>query len=166
MSQADLARDVVRVLTERNVTVAVAESLTGGELCSRIVDVPGASVVLRGAVVAYATELKQTILGVDGALLSNGGPVQGEVAQQMATGVARLCGSDYGLATTGVAGPGDSPDGPAGLVYVAVAGPHPGQDPVVVELRLRGTRPEVRAGAVHAALDLALSVLLASGDVD
>ncbi len=152
----ELANAVVGVLIERGVTIAVAESLTGGALCSQIVDVPGASAVLRGGVVSYATDLKHKILGVSAALLREGGPVQREVAAQMATGVAQLCDADYGVATTGIAGPGDSPDGPEGLVYVAMYEPGSGKKPMVLHLRLDGDREEVRSAAVWAALELIL----------
>ena len=153
------ARTLVEEMKKRNVTLAVAESLTGGEVSARIVDVPGASLVLRGAVVSYATDLKHSLLGVDDGLLARGGPVQAEVAVQMAQGVTELCGSDYGLATTGVAGPGDTEDGPAGLVYVAFAGPGVPGGAKAVELQLPGNREEVRIGAFQGALALALKEL-------
>lgn len=161
----DWAQSLVAEMAKRKVTLAVAESLTGGELSARIVDVPGASVVLRGAVVAYATDLKHSVLGVDNTLLAHGGPVQAEVAVQMAQGVAELCGSDYGLATTGVAGPGDTVDGPAGLVYLGFVGPGISAGQVAVKLRLTGSRKDVRVGAVKGALALALKEISVA-DVD
>lgn len=91
-------------------TVAVAESLTGGRVAAALTAVPGASAVLRGSVTAYATDLKASVLGVDPALLSRSGAVDPEVARQMAVGVRRVCGADVGIATTGVAGP-DEQDG-------------------------------------------------------
>ena len=118
-----IAADLVFALSERGQTVAVAESLTGGMVCAALVEVPGASVVLRGAVVAYATELKHRLLDVDGDLLARNGPVDPDVAAQMALGVRERLGADWGLATTGVAGP-DPQNGVApGRVYLAVAGP-------------------------------------------
>ncbi|MEP6797184.1 MAG: nicotinamide-nucleotide amidohydrolase family protein, partial [Lapillicoccus sp.] len=136
---------------ERGETVACAESLTGGLVVARLVDVPGASAAVRGGVVAYATDLKASLLGVDADLLAAHGAVDGEVARQMATGVCARLVSDWGLATTGVAGP-DPQDGmPVGTVFVAVAGP-PG---VVVErLALSGDRQDVRRAAVDQVLDL------------
>ena len=117
------AVDVVSALRERGQTVAVAESLTGGLICAALVDVPGASAALRGAVVAYATELKHRLLDVDAGLLARNGPVDPDVAAQMALGVRERLGADWGLATTGVAGP-DPQDGVLpGRVYLAVAGP-------------------------------------------
>lgn len=117
------AAQIVSALSEQRRTVAVAESLTGGMVSASLVAISGASAVLRGAVVAYATEVKRDVLGVDGDLLSANGAVDPDVAAQMAAGVRGLLKADFGLATTGVAGPG--PDGgvPAGRVFVAVAGP-------------------------------------------
>ena len=142
---------VVAALVAAGRTVATAESLTGGLVCAALTDVPGASAVVRGAVVAYATELKAQVLGVDPQLLATGGAVQAEVARQMATGVCRALGADVGVATTGVAGP-DPQDGRAvGTVFVAVSA----QGRVHVrELGLSGDRGTIRASTVAAALAL------------
>ena len=102
----EAARYLLSSAEERGLSVAVAESLTGGEVSSVLVSVPGASTVVVGGVVAYATRIKAEILGVDVRRLELTGPVDGEVAKQMANGVAALLGADLGLATTGVAGPG------------------------------------------------------------
>ena len=149
-------RAVVERLRELGLTVAAAESLTGGLVCAALTDVPGSSTVLRGGVVAYATEVKAQLLGVDAALLADGGPVQGEVAAQLATGAARLLGSDCGLGTTGVAGPGPSDGHPAGTVYVAASA----RDQVRVRrLELAGARGPVRRASADAALALLLGLL-------
>jgi nicotinamide-nucleotide amidase len=145
--------DVVRALDEAGLTVAVAESLTGGLVSARLADVPGASAVLRGAVVAYATDLKASLLGVAGALLEAVGPVDAEVATQMARGVRDRLGADVGVATTGVAGPEPQGGHPPGTVFVAVAA---GQSCRVREEHLDGARPAVRGQAV----DIALAMLL------
>ena len=148
-------------------TVACAESLTGGLVVARLVDTPGASAAVRGGIVAYATDLKGSLLEVDAQLLEKRGAVDGDVAAQMALGVRRVMGADWGVATTGVAGP-DPQDGmPVGCVFVAVAGPSPGEssqelreqsaDDVQVRVErhdLTGGRPLIRDGAVHAALEL------------
>ncbi|HEU4331486.1 MAG TPA: CinA family protein [Lapillicoccus sp.] len=148
--------EVVGVLTARRQTVACAESLTGGLLVSRLIDPPGASVVVRGGVVAYATELKASVLGVDAGLLAARGAVDPDVAREMAEGVRRELGADWGVATTGVAGP-DPQDGmPVGRVYVAVAGPGGTQ---VQEHDLSGDRREIRDAAVGAALALLVHCL-------
>ena len=146
------AENLLAALRARGLTLAVAESLTGGLLADALVRVPGASAVFRGGIVAYATDLKTTLLGVDAALLAAQGAVHPEVARQMAEGVRRVCGADVGLATTGVAGP-DAQDGHApGEVFVAVA---TGAGTVVVPLVLPGGRAEIRAATVEAVLDIA-----------
>ena len=108
-----LAARMVSALSEQRQTVALAESLTGGLLSAALVEIPGASTVLRGAVVAYATELKHQVLGVDARLLAERGPVDPYVAIQMAAGTRRVLGADWGLSTTGVAGPGPQDGVPA-----------------------------------------------------
>ena len=150
---AELAARVVARLTADGRTLAVAESLTGGQLAARLVDVPGASAVLRGGVVAYATDLKARLLGVDPDLLADRGPVDPEVAAQMAVGVRARLGADWGLSTTGVAGPDSQAGALPGTVFVGVAGPGGTQ---VRALRLAGTRAEVRSGTVAQALHLLL----------
>ena len=110
---------VVRLLTQRGETVAVAESLTGGLLVAALVAVPGASKVLRGGVVAYMTDLKATLLDVDPDLLARAGAVDRDVALQMARGASLRLGADYGVATTGVAGPDPQDGHPVGEVWVA-----------------------------------------------
>ncbi|WP_250448154.1 CinA family protein, partial [Actinotalea sp. C106] len=118
-----MSRRAVEVLTRLRRTVAVAESLTGGALTDGLVTVPGASRCLRGGVVAYATDLKHELLGVDETLLSRDGPVHPDVARAMAQGVRVRLTADYGLATTGVAGPDPQGGRPPGTFHVAVAGP-------------------------------------------
>jgi len=148
--------EVVRALAERGLTVAVAESLTGGLVVAELVSVPGASAVVRGGVVAYATELKHELLGVDAALLAAGGPIQAAVAEQMATGVRLRLGADLGLATTGVAGP-DPQDGHApGEVWIAVA---TSAGVTSLRLELGGDRVAVRRETVEAVLGLVLAQL-------
>lgn len=151
-----LAEEVVALATSSRTTIAVAESVTAGLVCARIADVPGGSVVLRGGVVAYATELKTVLLDVDPALLAWAGPVDPEVARAMAVGVRARLRADVGVATTGVAGP-DSSDGvPPGIVYVAVVG---AGDERLERLSLAGDRAAVRAGATEAALALLREVV-------
>ena len=155
--EADDVLRLVSVMTEAGLTLATAESLTGGALAARVVDVPGASRVLRGGVVAYATELKAQLLGVEPALLARRGAVDPDVALAMAAGVRERLGADLGVATTGVAGP-EPQDGVApGTVYVAVD--DGGGHPQVRRLVLAGARAEVRAATVDAAVRLVLEVL-------
>jgi nicotinamide-nucleotide amidase len=147
------ATDVVAALIGRGLTVAVAESLTGGLVVADLVSVAGASAVVRGGVVAYATELKHELLGVDAALLAAGGPIQAAVAEQMAAGVRGRLGADLGLATTGVAGPDPQDGHPPGEVWSAVATADGVRS---VRLELGGDRDAVRRETVVAVLGLAL----------
>jgi nicotinamide-nucleotide amidase len=152
----DLAARLLAALEARGWSLAVAESLTGGAVCARLVDVPGASRVLRGGVVAYATDVKATLLGVPDALLAARGAVDPDVAIAMATGARRRLGADVGLATTGVAGP-DPQDGQApGTVHVAVVTPMAAR---AGSWRLPGGRAAVRAATVRGVLELALQTL-------
>jgi nicotinamide-nucleotide amidase len=145
------AGEVLAALVRAGATVAVAESLTGGLLAAEFVAVPGASRAFRGSVTAYATELKGSVLGVDAALLAAKGAVDPEVAAGMAEGVRRLMGADYGVATTGVAGPDPQDGQPVGTVYVAVAGP---EGLFGSSLRLSQGRATIRRRSVEAALAL------------
>lgn len=141
----------VRELVARGQTLATAESLTGGLVAATLVEIPGVSAVFRGGLVVYATELKHALAGVQEDLLADRGPVDPDVALALAAGARERCGADWGVATTGVAGP-DPQDGKAvGLVFVAVAGP---SGSVVRELGLAGSRAQIRAGSVTAVLDL------------
>ncbi|WP_181809284.1 CinA family protein [Streptomyces shenzhenensis] len=159
-----MAAELVRLLTVAGRTLAVAESLTGGLVAAEITAVPGASKVFRGSVTAYATELKHELLGVDATLLAQRGAVDPQVAAQMAAGVRKALGADWGLATTGVAGP-DPQDGQAvGTVFVAVDGPFgPGTGSAgggkVEALRLNGDRAEIRRESVRSVLALLLREL-------
>ena len=152
----EAARYLLSSAESRGLTVAVAESLTGGEVSSVLVSVPGASAVVVGGVVAYATRIKSQVLGVDERRLERTGPVDGEVAKQMASGGAELMGADLGLATTGVAGPASVDNHRAGTVHVAVASPW---GVVSRELHLEGDRAQVREGATTAVLALAVALL-------
>ncbi|HET6693861.1 MAG TPA: CinA family protein [Pedococcus sp.] len=157
------AADLVAALTARRETVACAESLTGGLVCAALTEVPGASVVVRGAVVSYATDVKAEVLGVDAGLLASVGAVDAEVARQMALGVCRVLGSDWGVATTGVAGPEPQDAAAVGTVFVAVAGPDGCE---AVEAHFAGGRPAVRAATVAAALDVLRTRMAAVEELD
>lgn len=117
----------------RGVTVATAESLTAGALSSRLADIPGASAVLLGGIVAYSIYVKHEVLNVDNALLSDRGAVDPDVAASMACGAAWRCGADIGIATTGVAGPAAHEGQDVGTVYLGLAG----SDDVVDRLELK-----------------------------
>ncbi|MCM0677154.1 CinA family protein [Micromonospora phytophila] len=145
------AAGVVHSLAERQETLATVESLTGGLLAASIVEIAGVSGVFQGGLVVYATELKSQLAGVPAELLAERGPVDPDVAVALAEGGRRRCGADWGLATTGVAGPEPQDGKPVGLVYVAVAGP---SGTVVHQLDLNGGRDHIRSAAVIEALRL------------
>lgn len=152
----ELATEILRLLTASSMTVAAAESLTGGLVAGALTDIPGSSAAFRGGVVAYAPELKAEILGVDSRMLAKHGPVYAPVAAAMAEGVRKLLGATVGVATTGVAGPGPADGWPAGTVHIAVS---LADDTVVRTMALAGNRAEVRRLAVERALGLLLGRL-------
>ena len=153
---ADLAAAVLDLLRERAETVATAESLTGGLVCATLVDAPGASAIVRGAVVAYTADVKSQILGVDDAQIASNGTIDAEVAHQMAKGIRLRLGATWGVATTGNAGPDSSEGKPVGTVFIAVAGP---LTSAVRELSLSGDRTAIRRSTTAAALSLLLGTL-------
>jgi nicotinamide-nucleotide amidase len=147
-----MERVVVDLLQQRGWTLALAESVTGGMVTARLVDVEGVSATLRGAVVSYASEVKFDLLGVDE------GPVVNErTAQQMAEGVRRLLGSDVAVSLTGVAGPAEQDGLPAGTLCVGVALP---DRTITRSYRLSGLRDQMRQMSVITALDLLRRELL------
>jgi PncC family amidohydrolase len=152
-----LEEEVGRLLTERGQTLAIAESLTGGLVASMVTDVPGSSAYFVEGIVAYANEAKMARLGVKESTLIAVGAVSEEVAREMAEGVMRTAGTDWGISTTGIAGPtGDTEDKPLGLVYMAVKGHAKTQ---VRKHVLPGDRLEVKRASAEAVLDLLLEVL-------
>jgi nicotinamide-nucleotide amidase len=153
-----LAARVLAQLDRRGETLATAESLTGGVLAQLLTDVPGASASYLGGVISYATRLKETLAGVDAATLVAHGPVAERTAAEMAQGVARRCDADWGLSTTGVAGPETQDGHPVGQVYVAIS--HRASDVLQVkELSLKGDRTAIRQQAAIAALALLADAL-------
>ncbi|PWU44114.1 competence protein [Micromonospora globispora] len=157
------AAGVVHSLHERHETLATVESLTGGLLSASVVEIAGVSGVYRGGLVVYATELKSELAGVPAELLAERGPVDPDVAVALAEGGRRRCGADWGLATTGVAGPEPQDGKPVGLVYIAVAGPV-GTD--VQRLDLDGGRDHIRSAAVIEALRLLAERIRDADEVD
>jgi nicotinamide-nucleotide amidase len=147
------AAEVLARLLGRGETLAVAESLTGGLLAATLVDVPGASAVFRGGLVVYATDLKSTLAGVPDELLAERGPVDPDVAEALATGVRVRCGADWGVSTTGVAGPDPVDQHAPGEVWIGISGP---TGTGAVRCQLAGDRAAVRRSAVTEALALLL----------
>jgi nicotinamide-nucleotide amidase len=145
-------------LRRRGLTLAVAESCTGGLLGGRITAVPGSSSYFLGGVIAYANTVKVRSLGVPSRLLARHGAVSAECALALARGVRREIGASLGLAVTGIAGPsGGTTKKPVGTVFVAVNGP--GRSETVRRLDVLGPRENVRQRAVTSALRLAYDSL-------
>ncbi|MCI2420572.1 CinA family protein [Saccharopolyspora sp. K220] len=141
---------LLETLRRRGETVATAESLTAGLVSAVLTDVPGASDVVRGGLIVYATDLKAELAGVDRDLLDAYGAVHPRVAEMLAEGARRRCTADWGIGLTGVAGP-DPQDGVApGTVHLGFAGPG---GATVRSVRLDGDRHAVRAAAVRVALE-------------
>lgn len=148
------AERVLARLRELGWAIACAESLTGGLLCAALTAVPGASAHVRGGVVAYATPVKQSLLGVDPALLRAHGAVHPDVARQMAIGVREALSVDggsaqVGVSTTGVAGPDPADGRPVGTVFIGISTPLGTR---TVSLRASGDRSSIRAETVRRAL--------------
>jgi nicotinamide-nucleotide amidase len=160
--KSGLAASVLDELGRRNETLASAESLTGGMVGQLLTDVPGASASYLGGVISYATHLKTTLAGVNAATLAELGPVAERTAVEMARGVAKRCNADWGLATTGVAGPEAQADHPVGQVFVAVSHQAEGVTRVK-ELSLQGERTVIRQQAAVAALTLLADALGLNG---
>jgi nicotinamide-nucleotide amidase len=143
---------VLGLCEERSLTLATAESITGGLIGARLTDVPGSSNVFLGGLIAYSNELKQRGLGVPAETLAAHGAVSAETAEAMAAGARRELGADVALADTGIAGPdGGSPEKPVGLVYIAVDGPDGARSE---RFQLLGDRESVRARTVALALHM------------
>lgn len=140
---------LVTELTALGQTMATSESLTAGLCAATIAGIPGASAVLRGGVVVYATDLKVSLGGVDETRLAADGPVARSTAAALAEGARRRCGADWGLGLTGVAGPSEQDGLPVGTVFVGIAG---ADGTEVRELALSGDRRAIRCGAVTQAL--------------
>ena len=153
----DTVKKIARLLTEKNLTLATAESCTGGLLGGKLTSVPGSSAWFAGGVVAYSNSVKVDLLGVPSALIMEHGAVSKEVVMAMAEGVARATGVEVGVAVTGVAGPDGSEDKPPGTVYLGVR-TQAGLKWKLLDLG--GDRQEVRASAVAGALEFLAGALL------
>jgi len=147
----------LELLLAKNLTIAVAESCTGGLLAKRLTDSPGASAVFIGGVVAYANKAKTILLGVPADLITEFGAVSEPTAKAMADGVRLRLSADVGVGITGVAGPdGGSAEKPVGTVYIAVASP---DGTVVHRVQLGIERGCVREKAADHALDMVCCML-------
>lgn len=155
---SELARSLIELLTSRGQTISVCESLTGGLLGSALTNVPGASAAFCGGVIAYTPELKSSLVGVPPHTISEFGVVSRQTAVAMAEGIRDVCGTDWGIATTGVAGPEAHGGQPPGTVWLAVAGSRPELGLVQLHL-VPGDRTQVRRDSVRAAIALAVEAL-------
>lgn len=139
------------LLRQKGLTIALAESCTGGLIAARLTDLPGSSQYFKGGVVAYSNELKEKFLGVPPEILEKHGAVSRETALAMAEGIRSRASSDIGLSVTGIAGPGgDTPDKPLGLVYIALSAT---SGTLCNRYIFPGNRASVRQGTVNAALN-------------
>jgi len=146
-----------RFLAEHHLTVAAAESCTGGLLTSRLTDVPGSSAYVMGSIVSYSNEVKEKLVGVKHETLAAHGAVSSQTAAEMAIGVRRVIGTYLGLAITGIAGPGGgTEEKPVGLVYTAVATE---KRVIVGENHFEGTREEIKKQACECVMMMALGTL-------
>jgi nicotinamide-nucleotide amidase len=145
-----IARELIDALRKSGQSLSVAESLTGGLLASALIDVPGASDVFLGGVVAYTAQAKREVLKVDEAALDHG-VVSQEVAIAMALGAITLFGSDYALSTTGIAGPGPQEGQEPGTIWLGCASK---TDSGARLVKIVGDRNQIRAATVNAALEL------------
>jgi len=150
-------REVLARLRAAHVTLATAESCTGGWLGKRLTDIPGSSENYLGGVISYTDAVKHRLLGVDEVLLEDPGAVSEPVAREMAQGVRGAIGADYGVGVTGLAGPdGDGSGKPVGLVYLAVAAPDRCR---CEEFRFGGGRDDVRRQACEKAFAMLLEMI-------
>jgi len=148
------ARHVLDELNRARLTLATAESCTGGLLSAALTANPGASDVYLGGIVAYSDRIKTEVLGVDGGLIREFGAVDARVARAMAEGAARIARADIAVGITGIAGPsGGTPEKPVGLVYVAVATK---SGSAIEELMLQGDRESIRTQAAERAFAMVL----------
>lgn len=158
----DYADAIIGDLAARSLTLAVAESCTGGLVTKQLTDPAGASAVLVGGVVAYANSVKKALLGVRRETLARYGAVSRETAREMAVGVRQLLKTDCSISVTGIAGPtGGSAEKPVGTVWI---GATLGRQTEVRHLLLAGNRHEVREGATRAALALLWSLVQGGGN--
>ena len=150
--QTSIAAEVLQLCREQGLTLAAAESCTGGLIAKELTDIPGASQVFLGGVVSYTNHVKEQVLRVPAALLDRCGAVSAPVARAMALGARVLTGADLAVSVTGLAGPdGDDRGNPVGTVFVALSAP---EGVFVRQLALGGNRERIRTLSAHHALDL------------
>jgi nicotinamide-nucleotide amidase len=160
--ERSIAEIVLELAREQGLTIATAESCTGGLVASRLTSVPGSSGVFRGGVVAYSNDVKEAELGVPRAVLEEHGAVSAETAKAMAEGARERLGADLAVAVTGIAGPGGgTEEKPVGLVYLHASGP---REEEARRTDLPGDREMIRGRATAAALHLLRRMLTQNRD--
>jgi len=157
MTDFPLAQDVVKRLKRKKMTLATAESITGGGLGAAITSVPGASGVFLGGLITYSDQSKTKFLDIAKRILTKHTAVSEEVAIAMAQSARKQFGTDYAIATTGVAGPGKSYGQKAGTVWVAIDSK---KGPVTLCLALSGTREDIRHATIQSALAAFTRILI------
>jgi PncC family amidohydrolase len=156
-----IAEEVGELLKSKGMTIALAESCTGGKLGDMITDVSGSSSYFLGGIVSYSNQAKMELLGVDKGTLDSKGSVCEEVALQMATGARKMLHADIGVGITGIAGPtGGTKAKPVGLVYIAVSSD---KNAVCTRNLFKGSRHEVKTLSAVKALEVVNGFLLKSG---
>ncbi|HUT26674.1 MAG TPA: nicotinamide-nucleotide amidohydrolase family protein [Methanomassiliicoccales archaeon] len=146
--------ELLNALRQKRLTIAVAESCTGGRICDKLTNVPGSSDVFLGGVVAYSNDSKVKLLGVSLEVLGTHGAVSSECAAAMAAGVRKAFNSDMGISVTGIAGPGGATkEKPVGLVFIGVSYQKKGE---VFEIIIEGDREGVKEKASNEAIGKAL----------
>lgn len=163
----DATAELISELIARRLTIGVAESLTGGLLVAELIRIPGASAVVNGGIVAYHTELKHSLLGVDSGILNVHGAVHADVAKQMAVGARSQLSvggvrAQVGVSTTGVAGPGAQDGQSPGTVFIGLS---LGSGAWAIPLQLHGDRAAIRAQTVARAVE-AVRELIARDDTE
>ena len=153
----ELASSLIKKLQENNLTIAVAESLTGGLVAASLTEIPGASKVFKGSITAYSDEIKQNVLNVNKDTITKFTSISEQVALEMAINVRTIMKSDIGISTTGVAGPEKSAGFAPGLVFVAIS---IGDHNMCQKLEITGDRSKIRNQTVHEILQLTLSRLV------
>ena len=157
MKMSTRAEEVIARLKAQGLTLATAESCTGGLIGAMLTDVPGASAVYKGGVISYVNEIKHRLLGVEQETLDVCTAVSRETAHEMARGARERCRSDCAVSVTGLAGPeGDGTGRPVGLVYIAIDAPG---FSFCRELHLSGSRAEIRRQAAEAVLQMILELM-------
>lgn len=150
---------IINHLVSKGLTLATAESCTGGLISHRLTNVSGSSAVFVGGIVAYSNDIKKSLLGVSEVLLAEYGAVSNPVALEMAKGVCKSLNSDIGVGVTGIAGPtGGTPEKPVGLVYISVVCPSCNIY-IVQECRFHGARLEIKQQTCETVLNLLLETI-------